>query len=105
MTEGPHRESSPPEHRQVRRFTSTSGREWTVEVFEVPQGVAVRSATGVVTNAVLRFTASDVTLDLPNVPHDWYDCDEQSLMELLRLANVPGFVRLGSESSDEHPLM
>jgi hypothetical protein len=101
MSSGPRVGSPAPEHRPVRRFTSPSGRHWTVEVFELPPGVGVRSATGVVaTNAVLRFTSGDVTLDLPTVPRDWYERDEQGLIEFLRLANVPDFVRLDDANSE-----
>jgi len=78
-----------------RTFRSPSGRDWTVEVYALPAGIAVRSANGLqsATKAVLRFQSSDVTLDLRTVPEHWDSLTDEELVALLRTASPPTFVR------------
>ena len=76
-----------------RTFRSPSGRDWTVEVYELPAGVCVRSTSGadLATKAILRFQSADVTLDLCTIPERWESLPDEELVNLLRSASPPIF--------------
>jgi hypothetical protein len=85
----------------ARTFVSQSGRQWRVELFELPPGIGVRTADGyILASAVLRFSSGEVTLDLAAYPSDWPDCSEETLVSLLRMAKVPAFVQVGTTPAD-----
>jgi hypothetical protein len=85
----------------ARTFVSPSGRQWDVELFELPPGIGVRTADGEISpSAVLRFTSGEITLDLATYPADWTDCSEEALVSLLRTARVPAFVQVGPSPAD-----
>ena len=65
-----------------RRFTSPRGREWTVRLHECP-----RAGGGSTT--VLRFTAGDIVVDLPDWPADWKALDRDGFALLLLDAHPP----------------
>ena len=65
-----------------RRFLSPRGREWTVRLHECP-----RSGGG--SSLVLRFTAGDTVVDLPEWPDDWKSLDRDQYALLLLDALPP----------------
>jgi hypothetical protein len=76
----------------ARFFTSPSGRDWTVQLLEVPSDVAVQTINGPHPGRrVLRFTSHDITLDLADIPANWGDCTDGELVALLRVATTPAF--------------
>ena len=95
MSGSPPRTESASAQSPKRIFRSPSGRDWTVEVYELPAGVCVRSTSGadLATKAVLRFQSADVTLDLCTVPQHWESLTDDELITLLRSASPPTFVR------------
>src|SRR5687767_328346 len=84
----------------VRRIKTESGREWNVEVFEVPPGYGVRTQDGVNSEYLLRFECEDVALDLSSFPSDWARRTDEELVTLLRNATTPSFVLLSLYSTD-----
>ena len=65
-----------------RRFTSPRGRAWTVRLHECP-----RAGGG--SSTVLRFTAGDVVVDLPDWPPEWKSLDRDGFALLLLDAEPP----------------
>ena len=87
---------------RLRRFTTPNGRHWTAEVYEVPSGLGVRTAGGVVpAQSVLRFSSGDLTLDLVDYPLDWTDRSVEDLVALVRQAKPPSFTILASNPNDQ----
>lgn len=78
-----------------RTFRSPSGRDWTVEVYHLPPGIAARGAQGaeIARKAILRFVSSDITLDLCTFPESWESLTDDELVTLLRSASPPTFIR------------
>ena len=89
---------SPPQNDPMahkRTFRSPSGRDWTVEVYHLPQGIAAQGARGaeIARKSILRFVSSDVTLDLCTFPENWESLADDELVTLLRSASPPTFIR------------
>ena len=93
MSGSPPRNDSVSARAHKRTFRSPSGRDWTVEVYELPAGVCVRSTSGadLATKAILRFQSADVTLDLCSIPERWESLSDEELVTLLRSASPPTF--------------
>ena len=92
MSGNPPRNDSANAPTQKRTFRSPSGRDWTVEAFDLAAGSPVRSASGEkTTRMVLRFQSSEITLDLRSLPAHWESLTDDELVNLLRSANPPSF--------------
>jgi hypothetical protein len=79
----------------MRQFRSPNGRDWTADLYEVPEGVGVATRNGVMkVSFVLRFESDDVTLDLASFPADWEGKSDEELLLLLRQACTPAFAPL-----------
>jgi hypothetical protein len=61
----------------VRTFVSTSGRRWTARTVTLPSPRADEPE-----RRVLRFSSSDLTLDVYDWPANWLELDEGSLARL-----------------------
>ena len=90
MSGSPSRNDAANAPAQKRTFRSPSGRDWTVEAYDLSAGGAVRDASGAMKNGVvLRFQSCDITLDLRTLPPHWESLTDDELVNLLRSANPP----------------
>jgi hypothetical protein len=86
----------------ARFFTSPSGRDWTVQLLEVPSDVAVQTIKGPHPGRrVLRFTSHDITLDLADFPANWADRTDEELVALVRVATTPAFTPVVRHRDDD----
>jgi hypothetical protein len=65
-----------------RTFHSPKGREWTVRIHECLDAAGASSM-------VLRFTAGDIVVELPEWPNDWRSATVQEYALMLLDANPP----------------
>ena len=63
-------------------FRSPAGREWTARIHECTDAEGNDQV-------VLRFTADDIVVDLPEWPHDWQSATVQQFAMMLLDANPP----------------
>jgi hypothetical protein len=83
----------------VRTFRSPTGREWSVEVFDLPPSVGPSALPAA--HQVLRFTSAAIILDLADFPADWNQLGTDELVRLVRLAGTPSF-KLAAAAEHRH---
>ncbi len=72
-----------------RTFVGPSGREWSVAVRELSPGeMTAAGEPASVPHPVLRFTSSDLVLDLERWPEDWERLTNAQLIELAQRAQM-----------------
>lgn len=82
-----------------RTFTSPRGRTWTVRPHECMRADGDRQV-------VLRFTADDIVVDLPRVPHNWREASMADYALMLLDADPPrrpGRGRLPQRRREDRP--